>query len=83
MKTFTDQQLVQLGFTLLPKTTDECDEGFAYRVAEIKTPISFIEVVNEYRNGKLTKQYCNYEIIEDGSPVVDVALIEKLKQIIL
>lgn len=83
MTQLTDHQLKELGFTLLPKVTDECDDGFSYRIAEIKTKTSFIEVVNEYRNDKLTEQFCNYEIIEDGNRIVDVELIKKLKQVIL
>lgn len=83
MKPLTNKQLTKLGFTLLPMVTTECNDGFAYRVAEIKTKTSFIEVVNEYRNNKLTAQFTNYEIIEDGEKNVDVALIKKLKQIIL
>lgn len=82
MPTLTDKQLTELGFKLLPKVTDECDDGFAYRVAEIKTSTSLIEIINEYRDDKLTKQLCNYEIIEDGSTVIDVELIKKLKTII-
>jgi len=84
MTTLTDKQLTELGFKLNPIVNDDdMEAGFSYRIAEIKTPTSFIEVVNEYRNGTLTEQFCNYEIIEDGSRKVDVELIKKLKQVIL
>ena len=84
MKIITDKQLMQLGFTLLPlKIDNDMHHGFSYRIAEIKTPTSFIEVVNEYSFGTLTEQFCNYEIIEDGSRYINVELINKLKQIIL
>ena len=83
MNILSDKQLEELGFTLLPKVTDECDAGFAYRIAEIKTSTSFIEVVNEYRNGKVVKQYTNYELIGETSEFVDVTLIKALKAIIL
>lgn len=76
----TDQQLTQLGFKLLPMVTDECDDDFAYRIAEIRTPIVLIEVVNEYREKKLTAQFLNYEVEADSQPV-DVELIKKLKNV--
>ncbi len=74
----TDQQLTQLGFKILPIVTDEC----AYRIAEIRTPIVLIEVVNEYRNNKLTEQFLNYEVEADSQPI-DVELIKKLKKVTL
>lgn len=83
MSILKDKELLNLGFILNPKVSGECDDGFAYRIAEIKTKTSFIEVVNEYMNGKITSQFTNYEIIEDSSKNVDVELIKKLKTIIL
>ena len=83
MSILKDKELLNLGFILNPKVSCECDDGFAYRIAEIKTKTSFIEVVNEYMNGKITSQFTNYEIIEDSSKNVDVELIKKLKTIIL
>lgn len=76
----TDKELQNLDFKLLPKVIES--DGFSYRVAEIKTKTSLIEVVNEYRNNKLTAQFTNYEIIEDGIKNVDVKLIKKLKNVI-
>ena len=83
MKHLTDKQLIELGFILLPKVSDECDDGFAYRVAEIKTKTSFIEIINEYRDNKITSQFSNYEIIEDGIKPINIELIKKLKTVIL
>ncbi len=80
MKVLTDKEL---GFILLPKQSEECDDGFAYRVAEIKTATSFIEVINEYRDNKITSQFSNYELIDESSKPVNVELIKRLKQIIL
>lgn len=77
----TDKEIESLGFKLLPKVT--CGDEFTYRIAEIKTNSSLIEIVNEYQGGKIINQFCNYEITDETSKPVDVQLIEKLKQIIL
>ncbi len=81
MKQLSDKEIESLGFTLKPMVTDECSDGFSYRVAEIKTTTSFIEIINEYRDGDVTEQFCNYEIIEEGNRNVDVELIKKLKKV--
>jgi len=83
MNIITDKQLTELGFNFEPFNQDECDSKFKYRVAKIETRSSYIEIINEYRNDKLTKQYANYEIIEDGVKAIDIETIKNLKKIIL